>query len=42
VNNWAELKLADQGVGIPALELARVLERGYRGSNVATMSVARA
>jgi signal transduction histidine kinase len=34
VNNWAELKVADQGVGIPALELARVLERGYRGSNV--------
>jgi signal transduction histidine kinase len=35
MNNWAELKVADQGVGVPALELARVLEPGYRGSNVA-------
>jgi signal transduction histidine kinase len=30
----AVISVADQGVGIPASELARVRERGYRASNV--------
>ena len=32
----AMLSVADQGVGIPGAELARVFERGYRASNVAS------
>jgi len=32
----AVISVADQGVGIPAAELARVGERGYRASNVRT------
>jgi signal transduction histidine kinase len=32
--NCAVISVADQGVGIPAAELARVCERGYRASNV--------
>jgi len=31
---WAVLKVADQGVGIPPAEQVRVFERGYRASNV--------
>jgi signal transduction histidine kinase len=32
--DWAVLKVADQGVGIPPAEQVRVFERGYRASNV--------
>ena len=32
----ALISVADQGVGIPAAELTRVCERGYRASNVAS------
>jgi signal transduction histidine kinase len=32
--DWAILKVADQGIGIPPAELNRVFERGYRASNV--------
>jgi signal transduction histidine kinase len=32
--DWAVIQVADQGVGIPAAELKRVFERGYRASNV--------
>jgi signal transduction histidine kinase len=31
---WAVLTVSDQGVGIPADELARVFDRYYRGRNV--------
>lgn len=34
VDGVAVISVADQGVGIPAAELARVFERGYRASNV--------
>jgi two-component system phosphate regulon sensor histidine kinase PhoR len=32
----AALSVADQGIGIPAAELSRIFERGYRASNVAS------
>ena len=38
VDGWAMISVADQGVGIPAAELARVFEPGYRASNVARHS----
>jgi signal transduction histidine kinase len=31
---WAVVNVADRGVGIPAAELRRIFERGYRASNV--------
>jgi signal transduction histidine kinase len=31
---WAIVNVADKGVGIPAAELPRIFERGYRASNV--------
>jgi two-component system phosphate regulon sensor histidine kinase PhoR len=31
---WAIVNVADEGVGIPAAELPRIFERGYRASNV--------
>ncbi len=31
---WAAINVADGGVGIPAAELPRIFERGYRASNV--------
>ena len=31
---WAIVNVADGGVGIPAAELPRIFERGYRASNV--------
>ena len=34
VDNCAVISIADAGVGIPAAELARVFEPGYRASNV--------
>jgi signal transduction histidine kinase len=34
VDGIAVISVADRGVGIPAAELARVFERGYRASNV--------
>jgi hypothetical protein len=34
VNNWAAISVADRGLGIPAAELTRVFEPGYRATNV--------
>lgn len=34
VENWAVISIADAGVGIPAAELRRVFDPGYRASNV--------
>ncbi|HEV7666702.1 MAG TPA: HAMP domain-containing sensor histidine kinase [Chloroflexota bacterium] len=36
-DGWAVIAVADQGVGIPAAELPRVFELGYRASNVASV-----
>jgi signal transduction histidine kinase len=30
---WAIVRVADRGIGIPAADLARVLERGFRAAN---------
>jgi signal transduction histidine kinase len=35
MDGWAIVSVADQGMGIPAAELPRVFEPGYRASNVA-------
>jgi signal transduction histidine kinase len=35
---WAIVRVADQGFGVPALELPHVLDRGYRASNVAGLA----
>jgi signal transduction histidine kinase len=34
VDDWAVISAADEGMGIPAAELAHVFEPGYRASNV--------
>jgi two-component system OmpR family sensor kinase len=34
VHGWAVVSVADQGVGIPAAEMPRVFEPGYRATNV--------
>jgi len=38
IDGQAVIRVADHGVGIPADELPRVFEHGYRGSNVDTTS----
>lgn len=36
--DWAVIKIADHGIGIPAVDLPSVLERGYRASNAAALA----